>query len=227
MNSSTFETEQLLPTGEENKHEKRHELQDRTKEFLHSRRTHLFILFLVFADFLCVLTTIVITFLWPEIEREEHYIFEVLSLIAFTIDCVFIVEISLHLFAFGLSYYFKGSNWFVHLFDATVVIATFLLEIFLKGKDREAAGLLIIFRLWRLIKMLGAVAVGMGEYYDERCDNLRKKAEELEKELSIVLDEVEKIANEDMWDENRRARVFRRTSVGGSKENISVDVVHE
>ncbi|KAF0431526.1 hypothetical protein F8M41_005378 [Gigaspora margarita] len=227
MNPNNLETEHLLPAGEEDSHEKEHELYDRLKKISLSRQAHLFVLFLVSADFLCVLTTIVISFLWPEMEREEHYIFETLSLIAFIIDCVFMVEIAFHLFVFGLGYFFKDSNWFVHLFDATIVTTTFILELSLKGKEREVAGLLIIFRLWRLIKMLGTVAAGMGEYYDERSENLKKRAEELEKELNIILNEVEKIADEDMWDENKRARVFRRVSVGGSRENISIDVVHE
>ncbi|CAG8687363.1 5063_t:CDS:2, partial [Racocetra fulgida] len=141
---------------------------------------------------------------------------QILSSIAFIIDCVFMIEIALHLFVFGLSYYFKGSNWHLHLFDATIIITTFFLELFLKGKQREAAGLLIVFRLWRLVKMLSAFAVGMGEYYDERAENLKIKAEGLEKELNKILDEVDKIASEDMWDESKRARIFSQTLVGKS-----------
>ncbi|CAG8501795.1 15687_t:CDS:1 [Racocetra persica] len=224
MNPNTIETEYLLPSGEEARSVKRHSFHDRIKALLECRQTHWFILFLVSADFFCVMTTIVVTFLWPNMERDEHIVIEILSLIAFIIDCFFMIEIALHLFVFGLSYYFKGSNWLLHLFDATIIITTFFLEIFLKGKQREAAGLLIVFRLWRLVKMLSAFAVGMGEYYDEQAENLKRKVEELEKESNKVLDEVDKIASEDMWDESKRARIFHKTLVGKSD---SIDVIHE
>ncbi|CAG8454993.1 9446_t:CDS:1 [Cetraspora pellucida] len=224
MNPSNLETEHLLSSEEEDRPGRQHNFHDRIKVLLECRQTHWFILFLVSADFFCVITTIVITFLWPDIEKEEHYVIEVLSLIAFIINCAFMIEIALHLFVFGLSYYFKGSNWPLHLFDTFIIIATFLLELLLKGKQREAAGLLIVFRLWRLIKMLSALAVGVGEYYDEQTENLKKEVEKLEKELNIVLNEVDKIANEDMWDESKRARVFHKTIV---RKSDSIDVIHE
>jgi voltage-gated hydrogen channel 1 len=43
----------------------------------------------------------------------------------------------------------------LHLFDAIIILVTFALEVFLGGKEQELAGLLIIFRLWRLVKLVG------------------------------------------------------------------------
>ncbi|CAG8447046.1 8593_t:CDS:1 [Scutellospora calospora] len=225
MNTNTLETDHLLQEGEDGL-EKSYNFRDHMEKFLKARQTHWIVLCLVLADFLCVMTTVVITVLWPDINEEEHFLIEVLSLIAFIINCLFIIEIGMHIFIFGLGYFFKGSNWFIHLFDAIIVIATFFLEILLKGKQREVAGLLIIFRLWRLIKILSAVAVGIEEYVDEQAENLKRKAESLEKELNRVLNEVSKIALEDMWSENRRARVFRKFAVDGSRD-VPIDVIHE
>lgn len=42
----------------------------------------------------------------------------------------------------------------LHLFDAFVVITTFVLEIVLKGKEEELAALLIILRFWRIVKLV-------------------------------------------------------------------------
>ena len=45
----------------------------------------------------------------------------------------------------------------LHAFDAIVIVTTFTLEVALRGKEKELAGLLIILRLWRLVKLVGGV----------------------------------------------------------------------
>jgi hypothetical protein len=62
------------------------------------------------------------------------------------------------LWAFGPSYYNpvgKVPHSSLHLFDAAIIITTFVLEVALKGRERELAGLLVILRLWRLVKLVG------------------------------------------------------------------------
>ncbi|CAG8511607.1 12926_t:CDS:2 [Acaulospora morrowiae] len=199
-------TEPLLP---ERDHSRQKSLRENLKCRMQSRNWHWFILCLVASDFFCVMTSITITFLWPEKEQEEHYVIETLSIIAFVINTVFVIEVILNLFVFGVRYFLTGSHWFIHLFDASVVIMTFLLELSLKGKEREVAGLLIVFRFWRLIKVLSSVAVGLGEYDEEKVEELEKKIEELEGELKSLLITVDQISKEDDWDESKRDRVVR------------------
>lgn len=43
----------------------------------------------------------------------------------------------------------------LHFFDALVIVTTFVLEAVLRGKEQELVGLLILFRLWRLVKLVG------------------------------------------------------------------------
>ena len=43
----------------------------------------------------------------------------------------------------------------LHLFDSLIIVTTFVLEVILKGRERELAGLLIVLRLWRLVKLVG------------------------------------------------------------------------
>ena len=43
----------------------------------------------------------------------------------------------------------------LHFFDAIVIVTTFVLEVVLRGRERELASLLIILRLWRLVKLVG------------------------------------------------------------------------
>lgn len=82
---------------------------------------------------------------------------ETLSHISLGITTLFLIEIPLQLWAFGPKFYnpvytLHGS---LHLFDAVVIITTFVLEVVLKGRERELAGLLILLRLWRLVKLVG------------------------------------------------------------------------
>lgn len=111
----------------------------------------------------------------PEIEQPSWL--EVLLYISIGITSLFLVEIPLTLWAFGLRYYNplskdiphsgntpRGSIYITtetfeplgfHLFDAFVIITSFILEVVLRGRERELAGLLILFRLWRLVKLVG------------------------------------------------------------------------
>lgn len=42
-----------------------------------------------------------------------------------------------------------------HLFDAFVIITSFIMDVALRGRERELAGLLVLLRLWRLVKLVG------------------------------------------------------------------------
>src|SRR6266498_2019842 len=174
-----------------------------------SHRAHWIIIGLIVADFIAVMSVILASFLWPEFEEKEHELFETLELIAFTINTIFVIEVILKLFIFGFGYYIKEAHWHLHLFDAVIIYTTFFLEIFLSGKQREVAGLLILFRLWRLIKVLSIIAVGLIEYDDGKIDQLKAEQKQLKEELARLLTEIEKIAKEDNWSKQKRARIFQ------------------
>lgn len=83
---------------------------------------------------------------------------EILAHISLVITTLFLIEIPLTLWAFGVEFYNplgKVTHARLHLFDALIIVTTFVLEVVLKGRERELAGLLIILRLWRLIKLVG------------------------------------------------------------------------
>lgn len=76
------------------------------------------------------------------------------------ISCVFLLELPPSLWALGLEYYNPWSDVphsAFHLFDALIIIINFTI-LFLQGPAQELVGLLIILRLWRLIKLLGGVS---------------------------------------------------------------------
>ena len=99
-----------------------------------------------------------------------------LSYISLAITSLFLIEIPLALWAFGPKYYTPrvgGPYAALHLFDACVVIVTFVLEAVLRGRERELAGLLILLRLWRLVKLVGGACLSFYliiQSYDEPTD---------------------------------------------------------
>lgn len=83
---------------------------------------------------------------------------EVLAHISLAITILFLIEIPMALWAFGLQYYNPFGHLThasLHLFDAGIIVTTFILEVILKGRERELAGMLIVLRLWRLVKLVG------------------------------------------------------------------------
>jgi hypothetical protein len=83
---------------------------------------------------------------------------EVLSLVSTVITTLFLIEIPLTLWSLGFEFYDprgRVPHASLHVFDAVIIVTTFVLEVVLKGKERELAGLLIVLRLWRLLKLVG------------------------------------------------------------------------
>ncbi|CAG8768981.1 14215_t:CDS:1 [Racocetra persica] len=186
---------------------------NRLKLHLESQKTHWIILFFVAMDVLCFMTMIIITLLWPNADQEEHWIIETLTVIAFGINAIFLLEIILNFIVFGLAYFTKGPHWVLHIFDAILVFATFILEVSLHGKQREVVGLLIIFRFWRLIKVVGTVAVGVGTYNEQQEEKFRNENKQLEEELERMVAVVREIAKEDNWNDERMEKVFQGSDV--------------
>jgi hypothetical protein len=67
-----------------------------------------------------------------------------------------------------------------HCFDATVIIASFVIDVLLRGILEEVASLVIILRLWRVFKIIEELSVGA----QEQTEALHQQIELLEQEKS-------------------------------------------
>ena len=110
-------------------------------------------------DSACVLADLSYTFLEENCvpDEEQPLWLEVLSHISLAITTFFLVEIPVTIWAQGWGFYKPGGqapHSSLHFFDAVVIITTFVLEVVLRGRERELAGLLIVLRLWRLVKLV-------------------------------------------------------------------------
>jgi hypothetical protein len=94
-------------------------------------------------------------------EGENPQWLEAVGYISLAITSFFLIEIPLAIYAFGASFYnplgHKVVHSGLHFLDASVIVVTFIIEVFLRGKERELASLLILFRLWRLVKLVSGV----------------------------------------------------------------------
>ncbi|KAG0021582.1 hypothetical protein BGZ81_008852 [Podila clonocystis] len=153
-------------------------------EKLESRAAHIIILFLTLADIILVMLQIGASLLHLDESKEEVWYLELFSHLSLAIVSMFMVEILMKLFAFGPRYFWHGTpHWVLHVFDAVVIMTSFVLEIVLRGVSQELSSLLIIFRLWRVVKLTGTVAIEVSNHEQEHARLLEVRVQELEKEL--------------------------------------------
>lgn len=76
-------------------------------------------------------------------------------------------------------------SWF-HIFDAVVIIVSFLVDVLTHGIVEEVASLVVILRLWRFVKIIEEMSVGASE----QMEDLEMRVEQLEKENSSLKSEL-------------------------------------
>ena len=80
-------------------------------------------------------------------------------------------------------------SWF-HIFDALVIVASFLIDVLTRGVVEEVASLVIILRLWRFVKIIEELSVGASE----QMEDLEMKVEQLQEENASLKDKLRKLA---------------------------------
>jgi hypothetical protein len=157
---------------------------------IESRPVHIAILALIILDFAVVMTEISIELLHEgscksnshchnESELGPNWALaeEVLRWITVAILSIFILEHMLILWAHGLAYY--RAHW-IHLFDFAVVAVSFALTLSLHGKAAELAGMLILLRLWRVLRVMDAVVVTLSDEHSKEVHKLQQQVAQLQ-----------------------------------------------
>lgn len=151
---------------------------------IESKAAHITILLLTLCDIILVMLQIGASLLHLDETEHEHWVLALFGHLSLAIVSVFMLEILLKIFAFGPRYFWIGTpHWVLHLVDAIIILTSFLLEIFLKGAEQELSSLLIVFRLWRVIKLTGTVAIEVSEHDQAHVALLEGRVKELEQEL--------------------------------------------
>lgn len=163
-------------------------------ELIESKKAHVLILVLTSIDILLVILQIGASLLGLDDSEEAEWILELFAHASLAIVSIFVVEIFLKVYAFGFSYFWSSNpHGYLHLADAVIIIISFLLEIFLKGAEQELGSLLIIFRLWRVIKLTGTVAIETAEHQQEQLERLKDEIKDLKQQLDESRAEVARL----------------------------------
>ncbi|KAG0309195.1 hypothetical protein BGZ97_013133 [Linnemannia gamsii] len=163
-------------------------------EILESKKAHIIILTLTAIDVALVILQIAASLLHLDDTKEAQWFLELLAHISLAIVSFFVLEIVLKIYAFGFGYFWTGNpHGILHLLDALIIIISFLLEIFLKGAEQELGALLIIFRLWRIVKLTGTVAIETAEHNHATVAALEQRIKVLENELKESQAEVQRL----------------------------------
>ncbi|KAG0260948.1 hypothetical protein BGZ95_004326 [Linnemannia exigua] len=163
-------------------------------EILESKKAHILILSLTIVDVALVILQIAASLLQLDDTKGAQWFLELLSHISLGIVSFFVLEIILKIYAFGLGYFWTSNpHGILHLADALIIIISFLLEVFLTGAEKELGSLLIIFRLWRIVKLTGTVAIETAEHNHATVASLEARIKTLENELKDSQSEVQRL----------------------------------
>ncbi|KAF2441458.1 hypothetical protein P171DRAFT_434147 [Karstenula rhodostoma CBS 690.94] len=107
---------------------------------------------------------------------------EALKHVSLVFSALFMLELLASIWAFGIAY-FKSK---FHMFDATVIVASFIFEISLQGVEEEVASLIVILRLLRVVKIVDEISVGA----EAQMSDLEQRLGSLEEENKYLREEL-------------------------------------
>ncbi|KAK3821904.1 MAG: hypothetical protein J3Q66DRAFT_398902 [Benniella sp.] len=183
MNNTILKDAWPHPQGEAVPDDELSKTRHEVDEMLESKRAHVVILSLTILDVLLVICQIAATLLGFDHSKESEWALELFAHASLAIVMVFLLEIFLKLFAF----------------------------VFLKGAEQELGSLIIIFRLWRIIKLTGMVTIKTAEQSQSLVEEMQERIQGLELRLS------------EAKSENRRLRaIIGEQSTTEDDKSISV-----
>jgi len=158
------------------------------RRFLTSRAGHYSVLLLVSLDVSCIFADFIINLFTCEARSAQsawNTALEALGIVSLVFSCLFMVELLASIWAFGAAY-FKSK---FHCFDALIIVAGFVVDVLLRGVIEEVASLVVILRLWRVVKIIEELSVGAQEQMEdliEKVTDLQRENEELKAEVKAL-----------------------------------------
>ncbi|KAJ3089217.1 hypothetical protein HK102_006919 [Quaeritorhiza haematococci] len=165
-------------------------LKQQIRAFLESRQTQTVVLSLVIFDVLIVVFQLLIS-LFTSAEEEGHVYHPILvwmEWVSIGILALFMMEIGAKLHVFGKRRYTE--DW-LEAFDAIVIIASFALQLILHGIAEKTAGLLIVLRVWRVVRIIAAVGNAVEENFQLNVARLEEENKELEDKIAELVERLE------------------------------------
>ncbi|KAM0229954.1 hypothetical protein ACHAP5_011498 [Fusarium lateritium] len=146
---------------------------EKTARFLSSKAGHYSVLTLVSLDVLSMIADFILNLFKCEQGKkssEWDIALEILGSISLVFSCLFMVELIASIWAFGWKYF---KSWF-HCFDAFIVLVGFVTDVILRGIVEEVASLIVVMRLWRVVKIIEELGLGAQEQTEELSEKLEQ-----------------------------------------------------
>ncbi|KAF2399122.1 hypothetical protein EJ06DRAFT_531444 [Trichodelitschia bisporula] len=160
---------------------------ERIQNVLTSKTGHYAVIMLVVLDVTCVIAEFLVQLFRCESGgkgRGWQVALDTLAATGLTISCLFVAELLVSVWAFGLSYFRSPFR----CFDALVILAGLVADTTLRGLAEEVASLVIVLRLWRIIKIVEELSLGakeQNETMQEKIEALETENARLKRELCV------------------------------------------
>ncbi|KAK3576545.1 hypothetical protein CHS0354_011221 [Potamilus streckersoni] len=154
---------------------------ERLNFILHSHKFQIIVICIVIID--CLLVVAGLLFDLEIIKTSEHSeVPHILHYGSIGILGLFILELFARVYAIRLEFFRHK----VEIFDAIVIIVSFILDlVFINAKGPESGvGLLIVLRLWRVIRILNGIVMSVKKEADDKLNKERKRRKEYEQEVT-------------------------------------------
>lgn len=162
----------------------------RARKWLGSKYQHYLLISLIAIDVLCIFADIFISLYTCEegknTSKKVHHRLdktqEALAIISLVFSCIFLTELLITLWAFG----WRWLKSKFHVFDAVVIIASFVVDVVLHGVNSEVASLVVLLRLWRFVKIIEEISDTQEdriEAFEEKVKKLKEENERMAREL--------------------------------------------
>eukprot|EP01083_Nonionella_stella_P023336 64540_1 len=162
------------------------QIRKQLRHFFHSRLFHYILGILIAIDLAIVLLDIALILVFCDAipHALEELIHNLVS-VSICILGVFIIELSLQMYAFGAKEWLSEC---LHVFDFLIVVITFSLELLMHGNDKVQSmiGLLVVFRLWRLVRVIHVTTEALDLQHETELEELKEQIEDLEQELEAL-----------------------------------------
>lgn len=158
-------------------------LRQRLDNVIHSHKFQAGIIVLVIFDVLLVLAELLFDLEIVKLAGEhQETVAHALHYCSICILALFIIEVTVRIFVMRLTF-FKHK---LELFDALVVIVSFILDVVFRDRMDAASGvgLLVILRLWRVARILNGIVMSVKRQAEKKIEKEKHLREACEQELS-------------------------------------------
>ncbi len=165
----------------------RHTWRERLGTFLESKRVELGVIILILLDMLLLVTEIILSERAgcnEELVLKYEHSIEIISYISLVLVFMLLFELLLLILAFGFRFFTHP----MYVFDLVVSLLSVFFSIYHleTGETELAAELVVIFRVWRIIRIGHGVAMTIAEEKNKKIEKLKRRIAKLKREVQSL-----------------------------------------